>query len=85
VVEVDVTVSLTGTVTVPAREESSTEALYVAAAKPPGLTETVIEAGVVPLVGLTESHAAPDVEALKLVLLLLVTDRLWRGGNVPPC
>jgi len=81
----NVTVSRTGTVTVPAREERSTETLYVPAAKFEVLIETLMEAGVLALVGVTESQAPPDAEAVKLLVLRLVTDRVWDDGNVPPC
>ncbi|HYU48131.1 MAG TPA: hypothetical protein VEK84_18360 [Terriglobales bacterium] len=84
VVDVDVTVSVTGTVTEPAREETSTEAGYVPAAKLPGLMETPIELGVVPLVRLTDNQGAPEVESVKAIVLLLVTDRVWGEGTVPP-
>ena len=86
VVDVDVTVSLTGTLTEPTREDIATEAVYVPADKLPGLTETAIEAGVVPLVVRTESQDAPDdLATVKLTFRLLVTDRLCECGSVPPC
>lgn len=44
-----------------------------------------MEAGVVPLVGVMDSHVAPEVAALKLVLLPLVTDSFWDEGRDPPC
>ena len=79
------TVNFTGTGTEPARDVSSTEALYVPAVKFDELIETLMEAGVLALVGLTESQAPPDPEAVKLLLLRLVTDKVWDDGNVPPC
>ena len=60
----------------------TTEALYVPAAKVPGLTETRIELGVLPLVRFTDNQDAPEVETVKLiVLLLLFTDRVWDGAS----
>jgi len=87
VVDVDVTVNATAMVTEPVLEETRTEPLYVPAAKLPGLTETPIELGVRPLLGLTDNQDPPEVtESVKsIALLLLVTDTVLEDGTVPPC
>ena len=84
---VDVTVKLTGTVTEPTPEETSTVALCVPTARVPGLAVTRIEPGVLPLAGLIDNQDPPEAEAVKVIvlLLLLVTDRVCEEGTVPPC
>ncbi len=74
-------------VTDPALDETATEPLYVPAAKLPGFTATEIEEGVVPLVRLTESHDQLDTASVNEIALpvLLVTDKLWAAGELPPC
>lgn len=46
-----------------------------------------MELGVVPLVRLSESQEADDLESVKLIAppVLLLTDRFWDEGDVPPC
>lgn len=82
----EVTVNVTGTVTELVLEVTLTEAVYVPTARLPGLTDTPIELGVLPLLRFTESQDAPEVESLKLMLpLLLLTDRFCEAGALPPC
>jgi len=78
-------VSVTGTVTEPTLEEIFTDAVYVPTARVPGLTDTPMELGVVPLDLLTESQDAPDVASVNLRVRLLVTDKDCDAGKVPPC
>lgn len=52
------------------------------------MAETPRVAGVVPLVGLTASHAPPLLVvalAVKLVGVVLLTERLCEEGGDPPC
>jgi len=52
------------------------------------LTETVRVAGVVPLLGVTESQLPPEVVDAKAVKLkaapVLATLKVWLAGTVPP-
>jgi hypothetical protein len=63
---------VTGIVAEPELEDTCTEPVYVPTARLPGLAETLMVPGVVPLVRLTESHDAPETASVKLSALPLL-------------
>ena len=56
--------------------------LYSPVVRPVGLAVTVMKAGVVPLIGFTDSQAAEEA-TVKVVAVLLVMVRSWEAGREP--
>jgi len=86
-VTVKVTATVRGLLAAPALA-TETVPEYVPAARPVGLTETLMEPGVVPLAGVAVSHAPPVVVVLVVVKLraapLLLVETLCAAGAAPP-
>jgi hypothetical protein len=86
-VTVKVTATVRGLFAAPALA-TETVPVYVPAARPVGLTVTLIDPGVVPLAGVTVSHEPPVVVVLVVVKLraapLLLVDTLCAAGADPP-
>ena len=78
------TTKVTGMVEVWPLPVTVTVPVKVPAERPLTLDETVKVAGVVPVAGETVSQGAPLTLAVKVVLALAESERLWEPGDAPP-
>lgn len=81
---VELTVNVTGTVTVRPAPVMLTDPLYVPAPSGARFDVTLIVAGVVPVVGETVNHDPPDTLAVNVVLGDAETLKLCVAGELPP-